>query len=67
MAGESVIGVTTSGGYGHTVNKSLAFAYVEPSFATPGSVFDVEILAERRQATVLREPVYDPRNLRLKS
>lgn len=65
--GEKVIGVTTSGGYGHTVKKSLAFAFVEPVFASPGSVFEIEILAERHKATVLPEPVYDPKNLRLKS
>ncbi|MGB3714245.1 MAG: FAD-dependent oxidoreductase [Candidatus Promineifilaceae bacterium] len=67
FAGDKVIGVTTSGGYGHTVNKSLAFAFVDPGFARPGSTFDVEILGERQRATVLDEPVYDPKNLRLKS
>jgi dimethylglycine dehydrogenase len=67
IAGEQVIGVTTSGGYGHTVQKSLAFAYVEPDFAMPGSNFDIEILAQRHQATVLAEPTYDPNNVRLRS
>jgi dimethylglycine dehydrogenase len=67
FAGEKVIGVTTSGGYGHTVNKSLAFAFVDPKFARPGSAFEVEILAERYRATVLAEPVYDPKNVRLRS
>ncbi|MCP4284880.1 MAG: hypothetical protein GY792_10575 [Gammaproteobacteria bacterium] len=41
-----VIGVTTSGTYGHAVNKSLAFAYVDPKFAAPNSVFDIEILGQ---------------------
>jgi dimethylglycine dehydrogenase len=67
FAGDRVIGVTTSGGYGHTVKKSLAFAFVAPGFARPGSAFDVEILGERHRAIVLAEPVYDPKNLRLKS
>ncbi len=31
--GESVIGVTTSGAYGHTVGKQLIFAYVKPGKA----------------------------------
>ncbi len=65
--GEKTIGVTTSGGYGHTVKKSLAFAFVDPAFASAGSTFEVEILAERHRATVLAEPVYDPKNLRLRS
>ena len=55
-----VIGLTTSGGYGHTVGKSLAFAYVSPEFAEPGKSFEIEILGDKRKATVLAEPAYDP-------
>jgi dimethylglycine dehydrogenase len=67
MDGERVIGVTTSGGYGHSVQKSLCFAYVEPGYATPGARFDVEILGDRRQATVLAEPAFDASNAALRS
>ncbi len=67
FAGDKVIGVTTSGDYGHTVGKSLAFVYVDPDFATPASTFDIEILGQRHQATVLAEPLYDPNNERLRS
>ncbi|MCP4461123.1 MAG: FAD-dependent oxidoreductase [Cytophagales bacterium] len=65
--GESVIGMTTSGGYGHTVKKHLIFGYVVPEKAIPGSTFDIEILAERYSATVLEAPIYDPQNLKLRS
>ena len=65
--GNKVIGVTTSGGYGHTVKKSLAFAYVNPLYHAPDTTFEVEILGERRSAIVLAEPLYDPNNLRLKA
>ena len=65
-AGDEVIGLTTSGGYGHSVGKSLAFVYVKPEYTTPGSTFDIEILAERCQATVLAEPAYDPANERMR-
>jgi dimethylglycine dehydrogenase len=64
FADGQVIGITTSGGYGHTTGKSLAFAYVTPSHAAPGSRFDIEILGERRMALVLGGPVYDPGNAR---
>ena len=67
FAGESVIGVTTSGEYGHRVEKSLAFAYEEPSFAAPESTFDIEILGKRCREKVLAEPLYDPKNDRLRS
>ncbi|MDP6137829.1 MAG: FAD-dependent oxidoreductase, partial [Arenicellales bacterium] len=61
-AGDKVIGITTSGAYGHCVEQSLAFAYVDPGYDAPGSVFDIEILGERRRATVLAEAAWDPRN-----
>jgi dimethylglycine dehydrogenase len=60
------VGVTTSGAYGHRVKKSLAFACVQPQFATPGSVFDVLVQGERRRATVLAQAAYDPDNLRMR-
>lgn len=64
---EKVIGVATSGSYGHTVDKSLAFVYVPPEYAVPGTTFDIEILSRRREATVLAEPAYDPNNKRLRA
>ena len=67
LANGRVIGVTTSGGYGHIVQKSLAFAYVEPAYAESGCTFTIEILGEDRQATVLAQPVYDARNERLRA
>ena len=36
-AGDRLVGLTTSGAYGHAVDKSLAFAYVDPAHATPGA------------------------------
>ena len=67
LDGENIVGVTTSGGYGHCVQKSLAFAYVNTGFETPGTTFDIRILGERRRATVLSEAVWDCENERLKS
>jgi dimethylglycine dehydrogenase len=67
LDGERIVGVSTSGGYGHAVGKTLAFAYVEPGLAVPGSRVEIEILGERRKAEVLGEPAYDPMNQRLKA
>jgi dimethylglycine dehydrogenase len=63
--GESV-GITTSGGYGHAVGKSLVFAYVQAGLANPGETFEIPILDELRTARVLAEPAYDPENKRLR-
>ena len=58
----NVMGITTSGAWGHTVGKSLAFVYVAPQFEAPGSTFEMDLLGERRTAKVLAEPAYDPKN-----
>ncbi|MBV9054420.1 MAG: GcvT family protein [Hyphomicrobiales bacterium] len=57
-------GITTSGAYGHAVGKSLAFAYVDPDLALPGTEFEVLILGDRRKAHILEGPAWDPRNER---
>jgi len=64
---DTCIGVTTSGAWGHVVNKGLGFGYVDPSHAAPGFRFNVELLGESRTATVLAEPIYDPNNEHLRT
>lgn len=64
--GETAIGMTTSGAYGHTVGKQLIFAYVKPAKSEPGSTFEIEILGERYKSEVLAEPIYDPKNEKLR-
>ena len=66
LNGEQIIGVTTSGAYGHSVRKSLAFAYVHPQYADTGTNFEIRILGQNCSVTVLKEAAYDPQNLRLK-
>ena len=65
--GDRPMGVTTSGTWGHTVSRSLCFAYVEPRFAAPGSTFNVVLFGESHQATVLERPAHDPSNERLRA
>ena len=62
-----VVGLTTSGAYGHTTGKSLAFGYVEPGLDEPGTKLEVQLLGERRPAVVLAEAAYDPSNSALRS
>lgn len=58
----TVIGIGTSGAYGHAVGKSLGFVYVDPDHERPGSTFELDMLGVRRTATVLADPAYDPGN-----
>jgi dimethylglycine dehydrogenase len=66
FAGGALAGRATAGYYGHVLGRSLALAYVESRYAGLGAEFAIEILGERRKATVVRESPYDPDNLRLK-
>jgi dimethylglycine dehydrogenase len=61
------VGYVASGGYGHTVEKSIALAYLPVVVAEPGTPLEVELLGERRQAVVVEQPLYDPLNERLLS
>ena len=54
------VGFVTSGGYGHTVKKSLAMALVEPEFSTPGTKLAVHIVGVERPAKVIPASPYDP-------
>ncbi len=65
--GDDCIGVTTSGGYGHFVQKSLGFGYVDPANSGPGTEFGIDLLGERCRARVLMEPAYDSANERLRT
>ena len=62
-----MIGRATSGCYGHVLGKSLAIGYVKPEFAEAGSRIAIEILGERKEATVLVDSPYDPENRDLKA
>jgi dimethylglycine dehydrogenase len=57
-----IVGRATSGYYGHSLRKSLAIGYVKAEFAAVGTQLEIEILGERKKATVLRESPYDPDN-----
>ena len=65
--GGRMIGRATSGYYGHCLRKSLAIGYARAEYAQPGTQLTIEILGERKQATVLRESPYDPENLDLRT
>jgi dimethylglycine dehydrogenase len=62
-----MIGRATSGYYGHVLRKSLAIGYVKPEFAEVGTRIAIEILGERKEATVLVDSPYDPENKELRA
>jgi dimethylglycine dehydrogenase len=67
LANGRVVGFTTSGGYGHTVERSIALAYLEPAFATAEAELAVTILGDDRPARLAPAPLYDPTGARMRS
>ncbi|MEM9356116.1 MAG: FAD-dependent oxidoreductase [Pseudomonadota bacterium] len=63
LNGQSV-GLTSSVAYGHSVGSILAFAYVKPEVAVPGTEVEVVLLGEPRKARILGEAAYDPENIK---
>jgi glycine cleavage system T protein len=59
-------GRVTTGGYGFTVERSIAYAYLPPDDANPGTAVDVEIFGRWVEGEVTREPLYDPEGERVR-
>jgi dimethylglycine dehydrogenase len=62
--GGRIIGIVTSGGFGHRVGHALALALLREPLS--GEPLCIEILGQRRTATVLARPPFDPDNARLR-
>ena len=58
--GEKMVGFVTSGGYGHTVEKSLAMAMVDQEACPEGTELTVHIVGKERPARVIANSPYDP-------
>ena len=61
-----IAGRVTSGGYGFSVGRSIAYAYLPPDVAI-GARGDVEVLAAWTGFRVAREPLFDPAGARIRA
>ena len=66
MDGE-ILGRVTSGGYGYSVERSIAYAYVPAQSAEAGREAEVEIFGEWVPGTIAEEPLWDPAGERIRS
>ena len=57
---QNLVGFVTSGGYGHTLDQSLAMAMVNSDLATEGTGLKVHIVGVERNATVIAASPHDP-------
>jgi len=64
--GGDLVGRVTSGGYGYTVGKSIAYAYV-PFEHSVGTEVEVEIFGDWVAGEIVAEPLFDPKGERIRS
>jgi glycine cleavage system aminomethyltransferase T/glycine/D-amino acid oxidase-like deaminating enzyme len=61
-----VLGRVTSGGYGYTVERSIAYAYL-PAELGPGTRVEVDVFGVWVAGEVSREPLFDPPGERVRA
>jgi 4-methylaminobutanoate oxidase (formaldehyde-forming) len=61
-----VVGRVTSGGYGYTVERSIAYAYL-PAAVELGAAVEVDIFGRWVAAVVREEPLFDPGGERVRA
>jgi glycine cleavage system aminomethyltransferase T/glycine/D-amino acid oxidase-like deaminating enzyme len=64
--GEDICGRVTSGGYGYTVQRSIAYAYLPPEHGV-GTEVHVDIFGRWVAGEVTAEPLLDPGGARLRT
>jgi 4-methylaminobutanoate oxidase (formaldehyde-forming) len=62
-AGGEVCGRVTSGGYGYSVERSIAYAYLPAELDGP---VEVEVFGDWIEAELAEEPLFDPRGERVR-
>jgi glycine cleavage system T protein len=60
-------GFVTSSNYGYAVGKQIAYGYLPIEHAPNGGKVEIEWFGSRHPATIVREPLFDPRGLRLRA
>ena len=65
-AGDTRVGFTTSGGYGHYTGKSLAMALVDSAVSNDTDLA-VHVVGRQQGARILSEPAWDPAGDRMRT
>lgn len=60
------LGYVTSAGYGYSVGKFIVYGYLPIEYAAEGTKVEIAYFDRRYQATVTKEPLYDPEGKKLK-
>jgi 4-methylaminobutanoate oxidase (formaldehyde-forming) len=62
-----VVSRVRSGGYGFTLKRNIAYAYLPPELAVAGSHLDVEIFDQTIRAEVVKTVLFDPKGEKLRA
>ncbi len=65
--GEKIVGWVASGGFGYSVNKSIAYAYLPMEHAKAGTKLEIECFGEQVAAEVAQAVLWDAKGERIKS
>ena len=65
--GGEICGRVTTGGYGYTVERSIAYAYVPPEQAEPGTAVEIEIFGSWIGGEIAEGPLFDPKGERIRA
>ena len=66
MDGDDVLGYVTSANYGHSIGRGIVYGYLPMDYVEVGTGVDILYFGERLQATVVKEPLYDPQGNKMK-
>jgi len=63
---DQVVGFVTSGGFSHFAQKSVAIGFLPTELISEGRQVEIEMLGERRPATVSMKPLFDSDGARMR-
>jgi len=66
FSGEGLAGYLRAAHPGHAVGRTIGLAYLSDTTSASGTVLEVEILGERRPASVVAAPLYDSEGGRMR-
>ena len=67
MVDDKVVGTVTSGGYGHRIQKNIAYAFIDAAFAQVGCQVEIDLLGQMVSASVAEKALYDAALERVRS
>ena len=67
MQGGDVVGTVTSGDWGHRVGCNLAYAFVRPDLAGPGTQLQIDMCGDLVNAEVIVPSPFDPKGARYRA